>query len=206
VLLYVWLVTPLRSPSVWPLLELPFAKTGRKEPGRERDVWVSVRANGEIFVDEQKVAVPVLPADPDRNVFVRVDRAAPFGAVRTLVRAAQRSNRRTLTFMARRSPGAEFVLPAPLSCTEPGISPPVVIKKVIPELGDLRGPEPGPAILELSIDRSGRVTSVRVIRGTAPAIDAKLIDAASNWRFQPATQFGKPVDCVFPVSVLIDVR
>jgi len=104
-------ITPLFAHGVWPLLELPFAATGQKAPDKERDVWVSVRANGEIFVDEQKVMVPMLPNDPERNVFVRVDRAAPFGAVRAVVRAAQRAGRRQLTFMAK--PSDTSMLAAP---------------------------------------------------------------------------------------------
>src|SRR5256885_16654525 len=90
-------VLPTRSQGVWPLLELPFAASGQKAPDREYDVWISVSANGEIFVGENKVAVPMFPNDLDRNVFVRVDRAAPFGAVREIVRAAQRVHRRKLT-------------------------------------------------------------------------------------------------------------
>jgi len=95
-------ITPLYAPGVWPLLELPVAATGQKAPDKEYDVWVSIRANGEIFVDEKKVAGSelILPKEAGRSVFVRVDRAAPFGAVRTIVRAAQRVGRRQVTFMA----------------------------------------------------------------------------------------------------------
>lgn len=199
-------ITPLLSSGVWPLLELPFAATGQKAPDKEHDVWVSVRANGELFVDEQKVMVPMLPHDPERNVFVRVDRAAPFGAVRTVVRAAQRAGRRQLTFMAKPSDIETFARPEPLSCTAPGISPPVVVRKVVPDFGDLRRQVFGPGILELSVDAGGTVSSVRVVRGIAPSIDKKLVQAASMWRFRPATQFGKPIDCVLPVRVLIDFR
>lgn len=119
VLLFVWVVTPLYSPSVWPLLELPFASTGRKAPDTERDVWTSVRANGEIFVGEEKVSVPVLTSDPARRVFVRVDRAAPFGAVRRLVRAAQRAGRRQLTFMVAPTDPEPFAAPKVTSPSPP---------------------------------------------------------------------------------------
>ena len=88
----------------------------------------------------------------------------------------------------------------------PGISPPVVVHKVVPDFGDLRRQVFGPAILELSVDADGTVSSVRVVRGIAPSIDKKLVQAASMWRFRPATEFRKPIDCVLPVRVLIDVR
>lgn len=100
VLLWFWLILPIFARGVWPLLELPIAKTGQRAPDVERDVWVSIRANGEIFVDEKKVDVVNLAGAAER-IHVRVDRAAPFGAVRTVVRAAQRAHRRTLTFKVR---------------------------------------------------------------------------------------------------------
>jgi TonB family protein len=206
VLLLVWVVAPLYSPGVWPLLELPFASTGRKAPDVERDVWTSVRANGDIFVGEQKVDVPVLPGDEARRVFVRVDRAAPFGAVRTLVRAAQRAGRRQLTFMAAPADPQKFAEPTPLSCTDPGVSPPAIAQKVIPDFGDLRHREYGPGIFELSVDPAGGVTAVRVVRGVTPAIDEKIMKAAKQWKFRPATHFGKPIACVLNVQLIIDVR
>jgi biopolymer transport protein ExbD len=206
VLLVVWTVTPLYSPSVWPLLELPFASTGRKAPDMERDVWASVRANGDLFIGEKKVDVPVLPGDDASHVFVRADRAAPFGAVRTLVRAAQRAGRKQLTFMAVPADPQKFAEPAPLSCTDPGVSPPVILQHRNPDFGDLRHPQYGAGIFELSVDPAGGVTAVRVVRGVDPAIDEKIVKAAMQWKFRPATHFGNPIACVLNVQLIIDVR
>lgn len=100
VLIWIWVITPIFSSGVWPLLEPAAAKTGRMVPEKEHDVWVTIRANGEIFVDENKVDVVDL-SNAGETIFVRVDRAAPFSAVRTVVREAQRAHRRTLTFMVR---------------------------------------------------------------------------------------------------------
>ena len=134
VLIMFMVVTPIYAPGVWPLLEPPSARTGQKAPDTERDVWLSVRANGEVFVDEKKVSVPDLAIDASRNVFVRVDRAAPFGAVRALVRAAQRSGRRRLTFMVIAVDPEKFVAPLPLPCNDPDVQPPIVEhRRVMPE-------------------------------------------------------------------------
>ena len=96
--------------------------------------------------------------------------------------------------------------PAPLSCTDPGVSPPVVVRRVTPDLGDLRHRQYGPGVFELSVDPAGGVTAVRVIRGIAPTIDEKIVKAARRWTFRPATQFGQPIDCVLKVQVIIDVH
>ena len=113
VLLVFMVITPIGVPEMWPLLDLPRATTGQQAPDMEGDVWISVRANGDVFVHQKKVSVPDLAIDASRHVFVRVDRAAPFGAVRALVRAAQRSGRRTLTFTAAPVDREKLVAPLP---------------------------------------------------------------------------------------------
>jgi TonB family protein len=203
-------VMPLLGPGIWPLLELPFAATGQKAPDKEHDVWVSVRANGQIFVDEKKVAGSelILPKEAGRSVFVRVDRAAPFGAVRAVVRAAQQTGRRKLTFMAAVSNPETIPEPLPLPCGDAGVLPPVVEHRVMPDFSELRQRYrvSGPAILDLSIDRDGKVASIRLVRGIHPTIDAAIVKAVSAWTFRPAMLDGRPVACVYSLRVMIDVR
>ena len=109
VFLILFIITPLKAPAVWPLINVVESSTGRKAPDREGDRFLSVTAAGQIFVDEKPVGVASLDAalvENDREVFVRVDKAATFGSVRVLLRAAQRAGRRRLTFLARPRPGA----------------------------------------------------------------------------------------------------
>jgi biopolymer transport protein ExbD len=122
VLLWIWMVAPLLAPGVWPLLELPQAWTGRKAPATERDVYVSVDARGQLFFNERPVTTSALAshlhaltlsavrAESAQQVFVRVDKAAPFRAVRKVVIAAQRADQRHLVFLARAPESEMFIL------------------------------------------------------------------------------------------------
>ena len=110
IFLYFMCILPIGRTDVWPLLELPRTATGRKAPDKGYDTWISVRANGEVVANEHRLTRADLMAalsKPYGDVFVRVDRSAPFGAVRNVVRAAREVNRRQLTFMAAPLHGAD---------------------------------------------------------------------------------------------------
>ena len=86
------------------------------------------------------------------------------------------------------------------------VTAPVVIKRV-----DLPMPTrmeaTGPLVLEMVIGKTGRARDVRVLRdGTSPRLGTAYVKALEDWRFQPGTLKGKPVDVVFNLSVHIDVR
>lgn len=134
VLLIFQAILPVGGRDSWPLLELPTAATGQEAPATERDVWISVRANGQIFADAMQVDVPLVPNDPTRRVFVRVDRAAPFGVVRAIVRAAQQSGRRKLTFTAVPADTDRITHFFPLPCNDADVQPPVVEHRVMPDV------------------------------------------------------------------------
>jgi len=205
VLLVFMVITPIGVPEMWPLLDLPRATTGQQAPDMEGDVWISVRANGDVFVHQKKVSVPDLAIDASRHVFVRVDRAAPFGAVRALVRAAQRSGRRKLTFMAVPANMDQITHFFPMPCNDPDVQPPVVERRVMPEL-PRRLHVASFAILDVWVDREGAVRAVYIIRGIDPKVDAEVVNAVRQWTFRPATMYGEPVACMQTVRVSIDVR
>ena len=48
-------------------------------------------------------------------------------------------------------------------------------------------------MLELVIDVTGNVKSVKVVRSVHPAYDTLLVAAAQRWKYQPATSEGVPV-------------
>lgn len=111
VVVFLWLfaVMPIEGPDVRPLLEAPTAVTGQKAPTTERDIFVSIDVRGHLFLQGNPVSGVELaarlrvnePSQGQRQVFIRVDRNAPFGAVREAVRAAQHANQRHLIFLVR---------------------------------------------------------------------------------------------------------
>ena len=55
--------------------------------------------------------------------------------------------------------------------------------------------------LEVSVDESGRVTQVRVLKGLGYGLDESAVAAARQWTFKPATRCGKPVSYVVKPGV-----
>ncbi len=55
--------------------------------------------------------------------------------------------------------------------------------------------------LEVSVDESGRVTSVRVVKGLGFGLDEAAVAAARQWTFKPATKCGKAVSYVVKPGV-----
>jgi TonB family protein len=51
-------------------------------------------------------------------------------------------------------------------------------------------PAEGSVIVEVTIDDKGNIIDKKVIESLTPAIDAKVLTALENWRFQPATRNG----------------
>jgi biopolymer transport protein ExbD len=115
VLLVFWCFTPINAPGVWPLLDSIETRGGTKAPAAEQDLFISVTAAGDVYVGERiasrrELFVALHAATQMRtdwrgnwyqvNVFVRVDKRAPFGAVRRVVQTAQAANRTRLTFLA----------------------------------------------------------------------------------------------------------
>lgn len=56
--------------------------------------------------------------------------------------------------------------------------------------------------LEVSVDATGHVTNVRVLKGLGYGLDEAAVAAAKQWTFRPATRCGKPV----PYTVKPGVR
>jgi len=55
--------------------------------------------------------------------------------------------------------------------------------------------------LEVTVDESGRVTAVRVLKGLGFGLDEAAVAAARQWTFKPATKCGKPVSYVVKPGV-----
>jgi periplasmic protein TonB len=59
----------------------------------------------------------------------------------------------------------------------------------------------GTCVLWLIVDDQGRPRDIRVIHGLGYGLDAKAIEAVKQWRFQPATKDGRPVNVQISVEV-----
>ncbi len=59
----------------------------------------------------------------------------------------------------------------------------------------------GVVILEAIIDREGKVTSTRVLKGLPMGLDAKAREAVAGWRFNPGRRDGEPVAVLYTVTV-----
>jgi TonB family protein len=59
----------------------------------------------------------------------------------------------------------------------------------------------GVVILELTIKEDGSVSDVRVIKPVSVGLDQAAVDAVRQWRFQPATKDGKPVEVLFNITI-----
>ena len=73
------------------------------------------------------------------------------------------------------------------------------VAPVYPDLARQAGIQ-GIVILECTIDRSGRVTDVSVLRGL-PTLDAAAMEAVRQWVYSPTLVDGVPVPVIMTVTV-----
>lgn len=81
---------------------------------------------------------------------------------------------------------------------------PRLIKSVPPEYTDtaLKQLIQGVVVLELTIERDGRVSSGRVLKPLPSGLTQKAIDAVEHWRYEPGKdERGNPVRCSLIVMV-----
>jgi len=104
------------------------------------------------------------------------------------------------------APAAAEVAPAPAEppvpgpaeviydADSPGVTPPVIVRQDVPAppptarlVGRAR------ALLELVVDERGHVASAVVRESIHPTYDRRLVEAAADWRYEPARLGGKAV-------------
>jgi protein TonB len=64
----------------------------------------------------------------------------------------------------------------------------------------------GTVIVQATIDRTGHVTDVRLMKGLGLGLDESAMNAVQQWRFKPAALAGRPVPVYFQLSVNFNVR
>ena len=126
-------------------------------------------------VPNAPAAVPGRPAAPSPSS-VRAEAPAPAAAGATKAAA---------------------VVPQVYSAVDEGITPPVVIEQKMPpmtaEMQRVAKTIKAKGMLDLVIDESGRVVDATVRQSMNSAIDALVVRAARNWKYQPAMKDGAPV-------------
>lgn len=74
------------------------------------------------------------------------------------------------------------------------VAPPTVVRQDVPRLPTIVTSQArGRGVLEVVIDEKGRVTSAAVRESVHPIYDNILLNAARDWKYQPATLDGQPV-------------
>lgn len=103
--------------------------------------------------------------------------------------------------------------PAPASENGPaGVVPPTAIRQDMPawpaslsgSLGQWGDSLVG--VLQIVVTKTGAVGSVTLVKRIHPVYDALLIAAAKEWRYQPATLNGEPIEFVKRLNVKITAR
>jgi biopolymer transport protein TolR len=95
VLLIIFMVvTPMLQQGID--VQLPWGPHAERKPGEERDLTISIRDDGSVFVGQSWIPDPDLPAflraeydrDPTRSVMLKADARLPFQRVREVMKAA----------------------------------------------------------------------------------------------------------------------
>jgi TonB family protein len=77
-----------------------------------------------------------------------------------------------------------------------GMAPPKAISAPDPPFSEeaRKAKYQGTALLALSVDKTGQVRNVRIVRPLGMGLDQKAVEAVSTWQFRPATKDGEPID------------
>jgi tetratricopeptide (TPR) repeat protein len=144
-----------------------------------------------------------VPADSSRE---------EFGDMRTLATGFRDLSVRAIATAKPRVPPTPD--PAPSRPPDVQVVPPVAVQQTVPpwpaalaasrretlRFAQLNG------VLELVITKTGTVDSAKLIKRIDPFYDVLLLNAAKQWKYQPATRNGEPVEFVKRLAIAIDIR
>jgi len=65
----------------------------------------------------------------------------------------------------------------------------------------LRGVKDAAVLVTVTIPPDGIPKDVKIAKGVRPDLDKGAIDAVQQWRFEPATRDGKPVESTITVEI-----
>jgi TonB family protein len=83
------------------------------------------------------------------------------------------------------------------------VQPPVKLSAPSPQYTEIarKARIQGVVIVEAIIDKAGKVTNVKVLKGLPMGLDTAAADAVKKWTFEPATLNGKPVAVIYNLTV-----
>lgn len=93
-----------------------------------------------------------------------------------------------------------------------GVVPPVIVRQDLPRwqsaaAGRTLAAQPSKGVISVTIDAKGQVESAQLITGIHPLYDSRLLAAARNWKYRPATKDGVAVRYRKTIAVtLVDDR
>lgn len=64
----------------------------------------------------------------------------------------------------------------------------------------------GTVILEAVIDKKGRVSNVRILKGLPMGLDAEAVSAVEEWIFEPAQMDGRPMAVYYTLTVNFQIQ
>jgi protein TonB len=88
------------------------------------------------------------------------------------------------------------------------VTRPVIIDRVEPQYTEMarRARLEGTVIVQATIDTSGQVIDIKVLKRLPMGLDQAAIDAVSRWRFKPATLYGRAVKVFYSLTVNFRVQ
>lgn len=61
-------------------------------------------------------------------------------------------------------------------------------------------------ILEVIVDKTGKVRDATVLKPLPYGLDKAAVDAVKQWEFQPGTLYGQPVDVILNLTVNFSLK
>lgn len=85
----------------------------------------------------------------------------------------------------------------------PGLKPPRAVYSPSPEYSEKARKKKiqGTVILSLVVTKDGTVREAQVTKSLEPTLDKQALLGVQQWKFEPATKDGEPVDMRVPVEV-----
>jgi len=85
---------------------------------------------------------------------------------------------------------------------------PQLVYQIKPQYTELarRSRLQGTVIVQATIDESGNVRDVRVLKGLQMGLDRSAVDAVSQWRFTPATLNGRALKVLYTLTINFTVQ
>jgi TonB family protein len=89
--------------------------------------------------------------------------------------------------------------------TDRSITPPKIVNQLNPEFSEeARSTKyQGSITLAITVDKTGRAKSIRIMRPIGVGLDQKAVEAVSKWQFEPALKDGEPI-AMAPIMVEVD--